>query len=34
MTGPTATRVNRAVCRALGPLTTRANDKVEASSRE
>jgi beta-hydroxylase len=34
MTTPTATRLNRAVCRTFGPLTTRSNDKTEKKSQE
>ena len=33
MTSPAATRFNRAVSRALGPLTTRSNDKAEKAAR-
>jgi beta-hydroxylase len=32
MSGPVAARVNRAACRMLGPLTTRANDKTEKAA--
>ena len=32
MTTPIATRLNHAVCRTLGPLTTRSNDKTEKRS--
>jgi beta-hydroxylase len=33
MTGRVAARINHAICRAFGPLTTRANDKTEKASR-
>jgi beta-hydroxylase len=34
MAGPIATRINRALCRAFGPLTTRANDRAEKGARD
>jgi len=34
MTTPTAARLNRAVCRTFGPLTTRSNDRTEKKSQE